>query len=130
MRKILVVDDSVFVCNALRRDLRRAGFDTVTTSSGWAALSMVQAGDIDAVITDLTMPAMDGEELVERMALLAPDIPCVVVTGYVTRKQVVSLSRRPNVFGILVKPWESPRLINTINAALDDTKVLHESLQG
>ena len=130
MRKILIVDDSVFVCNALRRDLRRAGFDTVTTSSGWTALSMVQAGDIDAVITDLAMPAMDGEELVERMALVAPNLPCVVVTGCITYKKVVSLSRRPNVFGILVKPWEPLRLINTINAAMDDTRTSHPSLKG
>lgn len=129
MRKILIVDDSVFVCNALRRDLRRAGFDTVTTSSGWTALSMVEAGDIDAVITDLATPAMDGEELVERMALLAPDLPCVIVTGYVTGEKVVSLARRPNVFGILVKPWETVRLINTINAALDDTRVPHAPLK-
>jgi len=129
VRRVLIVDDSVFVCNALRRDLRRAGFDTVTTSSGWTALSMVEAGDIDAVIAELAMPAMDGEELIERMALLAPDIPCVVVTGYATHEKVVSLSRQPNVFGILVKPWDHARLIDTINTALDETRTAHESLK-
>ena len=121
---VLVVDDQVSICNALRRELHRAGFGAVTTSSGAAALSVVQSERIGAVITDLTMPTMTGEELVDRLAVVAPNIPCIIITGNATQGRVRALLKRPNVKNILVKPWDHARLIATIVAAMDTAAVV------
>ena len=116
-RKILVVDDSTLVCNSIKRELRSAGIETIATESGWTALNLVEQVHFDAVLVDLMMPAMTGEELVARLQECAPTLPCIILTGNATKGRVVTLSREPNVVGIMTKPWDRDRLIATITSA-------------
>ncbi|MCH8343996.1 MAG: response regulator [Planctomycetes bacterium] len=120
--KVLIVDDDPFVCNALKRDLRRAGFEAVATNNGWDALNQVTTQNIDVVVTDLMMPRISGEELVERLGRSAPDVACIILTGNASKQRVVRLVNAPNVAGILAKPWDSQRLVATLTAAIRDRK--------
>jgi CheY-like chemotaxis protein len=117
-RKMLVVDDSVFLCNALKRELHADGIEVVATQSGWTALGLLEKTHFDAILVDLMMPAMPGEELVARLEQLVPTIPCIILTGNATRERVAALARRPNIAAIPVKPWEHDRLISTITSAI------------
>ena len=114
----MVVDDSVLVCNALRRELRPAGIEAVATESGWTALNLVEEAPFDAVLIDLMMPAMSGEELVQRLGQRAPALPCIILTGNATQQRVVTLAAEPNIVGVLAKPWDHDRLISAITAAI------------
>lgn len=116
--KILVVDDCALVCNALQRELRPAGIETVSVDSAWHALNLVEQMDFDAAIIDLMMPAMSGEELARRFEQRAPELPCIILTGHATLEGVRSLTAMPNVAGILTKPWDQARLRSTIQKVL------------
>ncbi len=116
--KILVVDDSTLVCSALKRELRPENIETVVTDSGWTALNLIEQMHFDAVLIDLMMPAMSGEELIHRLHECAPTLRCIILTGNATKERVVALSREPNVVGILTKPWDHTRLISTIDTAI------------
>ena len=120
--RVLVVDDSVFVCNAVRRELRAAGVEAAATNSGYTALNLVRDGHYDVLLIDLMMPAMSGEELVRRLQQCVPALPCIILTGNATKERVLSLTREPNVAGIVTKPWDRERLIATINAAIAEVK--------
>jgi len=115
---VLVVDDTQFVCNALSRELRRAGFQTVSADSGSAALKIVAEGRVDLVLTDLLMPGMSGGELIERLRQCAPDLPCIIMTANATKENVLQVAKAPNVKGILVKPWDRERLIAAVESAI------------
>jgi adenylate cyclase len=115
---VLVVDDSAFLCNALKRELHPDGIAVMATESGWTALELVERNHFDAVLVDLMMPAMPGEELVTRLGQQAPETPCIILTGNATKERVAVLVKKPNVAAILVKPWEHGRLISAITAAI------------
>jgi len=78
--RILIVDDSDMVREALCAMLTIRGYDVVTAASGPEALERIPAG-VDLLVADLWMPGMDGVELIARARRLTPDLPAVVVTG-------------------------------------------------
>ena len=81
-RKILVVDDEPYVCDAVRMMLAFDGHQVETAASGKAALAMFNPGKYDLVITDYAMPAMKGDELAVAIKSRAPGQPVVLITAY------------------------------------------------
>ncbi len=81
-RRILVVDDEPFVCDAVRMMLAFDGHQVETAGSGKEALSLFQKGKYDVVLTDYAMPAMKGDELAVAIKALDPAQPIVLITAY------------------------------------------------
>jgi response regulator RpfG family c-di-GMP phosphodiesterase len=121
--RILIVDDSVAICNSLRRELVQARFDVMTTQSGESALQLVSTIAFDVVITDLQMPMMSGEQLIARLAQESPQTPCIVITGNAEKEQVCRIAKSPNLAGMLVKPWNHGQLIAGIASAMSGKRL-------
>jgi len=81
-RRILVVDDEPYVCDAVRMMLAFDGHQVETAGSGKDALALFTKGKYDIVITDYAMPAMKGDELAITIKSLAPEQPIVLITAY------------------------------------------------
>ncbi|MBP2232250.1 two-component system response regulator FlrC [Azospirillum agricola] len=81
---ILLVDDEVLAIMALEQGLVEEGFRVTTAFNGKMALERWRGGRFDAVVTDLRMPVMAGDELIRNLRGEAPDLPVVVVSGYAT----------------------------------------------
>lgn len=81
-KKILVVDDEPFVCDAVKMMLTFDGHNVETASSAKAALELFAPGKFDLVITDYAMPQMKGDELALQIKSRAPDQPIVMITAY------------------------------------------------
>lgn len=58
--RVLVVDDSVEMADMIADDLRARGYGATAASSGREALLILQTERVDALVTDLRMPEMDG----------------------------------------------------------------------
>ncbi|HYI46103.1 MAG TPA: response regulator [Actinomycetota bacterium] len=83
MTRVLVVDDEPDVRFILCHILEKAGYEVVVAINGAAALESVKEAHPDLVITDLMMPVMDGNELIQRLRS-DPDtaaIPIMSLTG-------------------------------------------------
>ncbi len=80
---VLVVDDNQFFLRMQQMLLERAGFEVLTAENGAEAFELVTAGgrQVDAVVTDLMMPRMDGKELCRRLRSNGTTIPVILVTG-------------------------------------------------
>ena len=81
----LIVDDSSVMRKIVERALRQAGIDEMVVheaGNGVEALEQLRAGQVDLILTDINMPAMDGLELVRQIKAqnLAPGVPVVVIT--------------------------------------------------
>lgn len=81
-RRILVVDDEPYVCDAVRMMLAFDGHQVETSGSGKQALALFSKGKYDLVITDYAMPGMKGDELATAIKAVAPDQPIVLITAY------------------------------------------------
>ncbi len=82
-RRILVVDDEAPVLGFVRRVLEPNGYEIVTAKSGKQALEIVGANTpFDALVTDLVMPEMTGDELARRMRAASPDLKVLYLTGF------------------------------------------------
>jgi PAS domain S-box-containing protein len=117
---ILVVDDeeAVGTFSALR--LRQLGYVVVVFSDPHLALAELRAkpGQIDAIITDLTMPGLTGLELLWEMQSFAPEIPGVLITGNVNAapaSQITELQR----IAIVEKPFSGDELSIALRKVLD-----------
>jgi CheY-like chemotaxis protein len=78
---ILVVDDDEAMRDLLRRMLERAGFTVVTAIHGRDALERFRSQQIDAVVTDMVMPEMDGIELIRALLAERLRLPIIAVSG-------------------------------------------------
>lgn len=81
-KRILVVDDEPFVCDAVKLMLAFDGHEVETANSGKQALTLFEKGKFDLVITDFAMPEMKGDELAVAIKSRAPGQPIVMITAY------------------------------------------------
>lgn len=80
---VLVVEDDPLVRTMARRALADAGFDVLEAANGREALTLIMEHDeVDAVLTDLAMPELGGQELARRLSELRPGLPVIFMSGY------------------------------------------------
>ena len=103
-RRILVVDDEPFVCDAVKMMLAFDGHSVETASSAKDALILFDKAKFDIVITDFAMPAMKGDELAMAIKARDPHQPVVMITAYAEMLQSTRNSI-PGVDFIISKPF-------------------------
>jgi CheY-like chemotaxis protein len=81
--RILLVDDNTHGLTARRAVLEEMGHRIVTASNGADALELFAESKFDLVVTDYKMPRMDGLELIKRLRKHVPQVPIVLVSGFV-----------------------------------------------
>jgi signal transduction histidine kinase/CheY-like chemotaxis protein len=115
---ILVVDDDEIVVSLAQTVLDQAGFDVLSASNGSEALEIydARAGQIDAVVLDMTMPVMDGEETIKRLNARWPGATVIASSGYDLGEAGRRLAVRPA--GFLQKPYTATQLISAVTGAV------------
>ncbi|MFH0996652.1 MAG: ATP-binding protein [Pseudomonadota bacterium] len=112
---VLLVEDEALVCIMAKMMLTRLGFTVLEARDGVEAVKIFQQhrDEIRWVLTDLTMPLMNGWETLASLRKLSPDIPVILSSGY-DEAQVMAdeHSERPNAF--LGKPYHQKDLRETI----------------
>ncbi len=106
---VLVVDDEELYRRALERVLTRAGHHVLTARDANEALASVSTEPVELVLADVRMPGLSGLELVRQIHDFAPDLPCIVITGYGGADQSLE-ALRAGAFWYLEKPFEQARL--------------------
>ena len=119
--RVLVVDDEAIVRGQLRRSLELRGYTVIEAADGRAALAaLVPASDVavavDVVILDMTMPDLDGSEVLHRLRAAGSRVPVVISSGYLD----VAVERRlprGEFQGFLAKPYGATELVSAIERA-------------
>ncbi len=110
-RKILIVDDEPAQRSGLSRCCRAWGFEPDVAASAEEALALTDSTDYTYILTDLNMPGIGGQSLLERLLHSCPTTPCIVITG--DASLVDSTQMLPNVIHQLKKPV-SPDLLHRL----------------
>ncbi len=82
MIKILLAEDDESMRLYLARALERVGYAVRAVDRGTAALALLHAETFDLLLTDIVMPELDGIELAQKAAVIAPDMRVMFITGF------------------------------------------------
>jgi CheY-like chemotaxis protein len=115
---ILLVDDEPTIHFVVGVILREAGYSVGDANDGMEGLRMFEKGSWDLVITDRAMPGMGGEQLAREIKNISPDVPLLLLTGF------LKADTRFELFDeILEKPFLRAKLLATVGRVLDTRHV-------
>ena len=120
-RTVLLIDDEDAVRRVAERGLARLGFSVVCAPGAEAALALLSdpavAALLHIVVSDLTMPGLDGAELIQAIRLLRPGLPAILVSGYADDPLRKRLAQADILF--MPKPYSTKDLVAAIATRLD-----------
>lgn len=115
---LLIVDDEVRILAALRRTLRREGYEILTAETTGRALELLERYPVDLVLSDQKMPGMSGIELLAEAKRMRPAAARILITGWteaVPKSELESLG----ISALIAKPWDDGQLKDCLRRALD-----------
>lgn len=115
--RLLLVDDEERILSALRRSLRREGYEILVAGSVAQALEILSRQPIDLILSDHMMPGMTGVELLAEAQRQQPEAVRMLISGW---SQTVSLEELESlgVKQVISKPWDDAELKQTLRQAL------------
>jgi two-component system, cell cycle sensor histidine kinase and response regulator CckA len=117
---ILVIDDEAIVRQVARSALERYGYTVLLAENGQQGVEIyrLQADEINAVLLDLTMPVMTGEETLKVLQQMRPDVAVVLSSGF---NEADALRRfgEHHLAGFIQKPYTAAKLVAKMRAALE-----------
>ena len=114
--RVLIVDDDAALRESLELILSAEGYSVFTADSGEAALRIVADEEIDAVVTDLRMPGLDGFELIPQISRQLPGIPIILMSAHGTEDLAVEAIQR-GAYDYLAKPFQPSEIRLTLRKA-------------
>jgi two-component system response regulator GlrR len=121
LAKILVVDDDRNLLEIIRMGLETAGYEVVTAWQEEDAAAAVREQVFDLSIIDLQLIHQDGITLMEKLRLINPDMPAIILTAYGSIESAVEAVKR-GAFTYLCKPFDTHELLLQIETAIKSSR--------
>ena len=115
--RILIVDDDPGTLASLARAFALEGYEALTASSGARALERLGDEPVDAILSDVVMPGMDGLEFLSRLKERVPEVPVILMSGQATVETAVKATRL-GALDFIEKPVGLDRLLLTLRNVL------------
>jgi DNA-binding NtrC family response regulator len=114
--KILIVDDENIVLNSCKRVLEADVMVTLATSAD-KAIAAMKEGPFSLILMDIKMPGRDGLSLMREVKANWPEIPVIVMSGYVTTDTISEVSKTDAAI-FLAKPFTPDELLEAVRQVL------------
>jgi PAS domain S-box-containing protein len=120
-QRILLVDDDELIRDILEQQLTNAGYAISLAADGVEAFATFAAEGADLILTDFSMPGMNGVKLIAKLQERVPNLPAILITGYTTEQ----VAWRPDSpFRLLHKPVSQARLYQEVSSCLASTNCI------
>ena len=126
--RVLVIDDEAMVARLTGMVLEHFGLSPTIEHSGRSGLARLRetmsegsSEPFRLVLVDFTMPDMSGNEVLEQVRRLAPNVPVVLTSGF-SHREVQSRGVSPSFTGFLQKPYRMATMVEVLKAALQPTE--------
>jgi len=117
MKKVLVVDDDVYVRDAISTLLVQRGFVVDKASNGVEGLKLIKENEYDVLLIDLVMPEMGGIELLRELNNLKIETPSIVITAYASVDTAIE-AMKLGAIDYITKPFNIEELVVVIEKAV------------
>lgn len=116
---VLVVDDEHTVLTVTSQMLQRSGYSVVTAENGRRALELFEAhaAEVGAVLLDLTMPDLNGDQVFAKMRVIDPNARVILMSGY-SEQEATNQFRGEGLVGFLQKPFTPATLNECVDGAV------------
>ncbi|PIE66640.1 MAG: response regulator [Deltaproteobacteria bacterium] len=111
--RILIVDDDAMVVRSCRRILELEGVEIQSADNVEDGLTILTAGEVDLMLTDIKMPGQDGFELIKQARKIQPELPILMMTGYLTA-ETIEAGQRAGADNCIAKPFTPDELIQAV----------------
>jgi two-component system, probable response regulator PhcQ len=126
-RRILIVDDEENVCHALRRSLRKEGYELFFGNEPAQGLDLLKKQPVDMVISDHLMPNMTGLEFLKIVRERYPDAMRLMLTGHADMQTAIDAINQGAIYRFLTKPWDDTELKVTLFLAFEQLDMEREN---
>jgi DNA-binding NtrC family response regulator len=124
---ILIVDDEAAIILAIDTALQMAGFNnTLTCQDSRRVMDLLAEHPVEVLLLDLTMPHIQGGQLLDQVSREFPEVPVIIVTGAVDIETAV-VCMKSGAFDYVVKPVEVDRLVSAVNRAVSFRELKREN---
>ncbi|WP_321493619.1 response regulator [uncultured Desulfobacter sp.] len=123
--QILVVDDEARIVESIFRHLTREGYSVFCAYDGLQGLALLNTQKFDLVLLDISMPGMDGYEVMAKMFELDPEVLVIIMTGFASVESAVSALKQ-GAWDYLKKPFEFAELVKTVKNAIAQRNLIVE----
>ncbi len=124
--RILVVDDEDYMREVVRQALENAGFQVDEAADGKAAVSMLRKYPYNVIITDLRLPGVTGEVILEEALSLFPETIVILMTGFGNIQSAVEAIRK-GAYDYLPKPFQLAELVMRVEKGLQESQLKSEN---
>lgn len=111
--KAIVIDDEIELTEILSALLEDAGFEVSSFTDPEMALGQIKNFQPDVIISDISMPKLDGINLLKKVRVDHPDLPFIFVSGYVTKESLME-ALDLDAYGVIEKPFQAPKVIEMV----------------
>lgn len=120
-RTVLIVDDEELVRNTARNTLQRRGYRTIEAQDGREAVELFRefAPEINLVLLDLTMPFMNGQEVLRELKMIAPSVRVLLSSGF-NEAEAIRRFTGQGLAGFLQKPYTARRLAEIVKRLISE----------
>ena len=124
--KVLVVDDEDYMREIVRQALEGAGLGVEEAGNGISALEMMRRYPYDVIITDLRLPGVSGEKLLQEALTIFPETIVIIMTGYGNIQTAVD-AIRVGAYDYLPKPFQLEEMVMRVEKGLQDRRIKSEN---
>lgn len=129
MKRILIIDDEMSVCEMLTRFLIKNGYEAESTIYGKQGLQLLKENYYDLILCDYRLKDFDGIEYFKEIKKIRPDVTVIFITGYVNLKIAVDLIK-DGAYQYLAKPLNPDELLTMVERALSNPEKVKISSKG
>jgi len=125
-RSLLIVDDEFGMRDMLERAFATLGYRTHAEPDGPSALRAAEEENYDAVVVDLSMPGMNGLEILRQLKERNQDLPIIVITAYGSM-QTATDALRLGAYDYVTKPFDLEELQILVERAIERKQLIDEN---
>ncbi len=114
MAGILIIDDDVFICKTIQKQLTNKGFKAEIAFSGNTGLKLLKEHTFDLVLCDFRLPDKDGLDILREVKRMDSRIPVVIITAYADVRMAVKLMKQ-GATDYMTKPLQSEEILALVS---------------
>ncbi|HWR40868.1 MAG TPA: HDOD domain-containing protein [Patescibacteria group bacterium] len=119
VKRILFVDDEPQVLESMRQLLERTEYECLLAENSDNALALLAENPVGMIICDMSMPGMNGRQLLRRIKDLYPGTLRVLLTGYTEEHENLNALREGTANLCIFKPWDNEQMLSVIQRLFD-----------
>src|SRR5436190_20175486 len=118
MARLLVVDDEPYIAFSLAESLRSSSLEVISAATAREGIELVRSQRPDVVIMDVRLPDLSGLDAYDRIRVLDPQLPVIMITAYARTETAIEAMRR-GAYEYLLKPVDFRHLKEVVGRALE-----------